>query len=86
MSAPRAEPDDKEIDLEIARCFPLAKDFKDTLLGIFVFQRRTLRAFESADYVFSIVILSERGKFIRNFHLQLAALPGDSKGRIQARF
>ncbi len=29
--------DDEEVDLEIGGCFPLAEDFEDPFLGIFVF-------------------------------------------------
>src|SRR5262249_23254938 len=50
MPAPLADSDHKEVDLEIARRLPLPEDFKDSFLGILVFNRRTLRAFEPADY------------------------------------
>src|SRR5436190_18635976 len=51
VPAPLADPDDEELDLEITRRLPLAEDFEDALLGILVFHRRTLRAFEPADDV-----------------------------------
>ena len=52
VPAPLADSDHKEVDLEISRRLPLAEDFEDSLLGILVLHRRTLRAFEKADHVF----------------------------------
>src|SRR4051812_13427417 len=42
----------EEVDLEIARCLPLTEYLEDALLGIFVFNGRTLRSFEPANHVF----------------------------------
>src|SRR5579859_4986118 len=52
VPAPLADTDHKEVDLEIVRCLPLAKDFEDSLLGILVLHGRSLRALEPADHVF----------------------------------
>jgi hypothetical protein len=41
----------EKLDLEIGGRLPLTKHLKDSLLGILVFHRRTLRALEPADYV-----------------------------------
>ncbi len=54
MPAPLADPDHKEIDLEIARALPLTEDLKDPLLGVLIFHRRALRPLEPADYVFHL--------------------------------
>src|SRR2546426_9583620 len=51
MPAPLAHTHYKELDLEVGRRLPLTKHFKDSLLSILVFHRRTLRAFEPADHV-----------------------------------
>ena len=64
VPAPLADSDHKEIDLEIARRFPLAEDFEDSLLGILVFDRRTLRAFEPADHIFHLPAFLKRGEFL----------------------
>src|SRR5207244_6680135 len=54
MSTPLAHTHYEHLNLEITWRLPLAKHFKDSLLGIFVLHRRTLRAFEPADHVFHL--------------------------------
>jgi hypothetical protein len=51
MPTPFAHTHYEKLDLEIGGRLPLPKHLKDSLLGILVFHRRTLRALEPADYV-----------------------------------
>lgn len=51
VPAPFTDADHKEVDLEIARRLPLAEDFEDSLLGVLVFDRRTLRTLGPTDHV-----------------------------------
>src|ERR1700691_897942 len=52
MPTPLAHTNDEKLDLEIGWRLPLAKHLEDSLLGVLILDRRTLRAFEPADYVF----------------------------------
>src|SRR3954465_8672988 len=49
VTAPFADADHEEVDLEIGRCFPLAEDFENALLRVLVFHSGALRAFGPAD-------------------------------------
>src|SRR2546427_2574640 len=51
MPTPLADSYHEEVDLEIGGRLPLTENLKDSLLGILVFDWRTLRAFEPADHV-----------------------------------
>ena len=51
MPTPFAHSHYKQLDLEICGRLPLSEYFKDSLLGILVLFRRTLRAFEPTDHV-----------------------------------
>src|SRR5947199_4907630 len=51
MPTPLAHSHYEELDLEVGWRLPLTKHIKDSLLGILVLHRRTLRAFEPADHV-----------------------------------
>jgi hypothetical protein len=53
MPTPLTHADYEKLDLEIGWRLPLAKHLEDSLLGILVLYRRTLRAFEPADYLIS---------------------------------
>ena len=51
ISSPIANTNHEELDLEIRWGLPLAKHFEDSFLGIFLFQRGTLRTFIPTDHV-----------------------------------
>ena len=55
MPAPLADPHYEQFDLEIGGRLPLTEHLKDSLLGILVLHRRTLRAFEPADHVLHLI-------------------------------
>jgi hypothetical protein len=57
MPTPLAHTDHEKPDFEIGWRLPLAKHLEDSLLGILILQRRTLRAFESADLTARVVVL-----------------------------
>src|SRR5579885_1656587 len=82
VPAPFADPDHEKIDFETARGFPLTEDFKDSLLGVLVLDRRTLRALEPADYIFhlssppaSASLTSPNCAFIVSFHKRARMSP-----------
>jgi hypothetical protein len=54
MASPVADTNDEKLDLEIGWGFPVTKYFKNSLLGILVLHRRTLRTFEPADHGFHV--------------------------------
>src|SRR5258708_20711992 len=51
VPTPLADSDHEELDLEIGGRLPLTEYLKDSLLGILVFDGRTLRTLEPADHV-----------------------------------
>jgi hypothetical protein len=51
MPTPLAHPNYEKFDLEIGRRLPLAKHLEDSLLGVLILDRRTLRAFEPAGVI-----------------------------------
>src|SRR6202040_2745001 len=55
MPTPVAHPHYEELDLKISWRLPLPKHLKDSLLGILVLRRRTLRPFVPADHVFHLI-------------------------------
>jgi hypothetical protein len=57
VPTPLAHTYHEKLDLEIGWRLPLAKHLKDSLLGILILYRRTLRAFEPADYVWHVLLL-----------------------------
>src|SRR5438067_824002 len=57
VPTPLAHTHHEKFNLEIGRRLPLAEDLEDSLLGILVLYRRTLRAFEPADDVLHILLL-----------------------------
>src|SRR5712691_12304331 len=61
MPTPLAHAHYEKLDLEIGWRLPLTKHLEDSLLGILILYRRTLRAFEPADYVFHLVLLCSNG-------------------------
>ena len=63
VASPLADPDDKELDFEVRRRLPIAKDLKDAFLGVFVLDRRALWALEPADYIFHWISLPENREF-----------------------
>src|SRR5690349_22047385 len=54
MATPLAHANYEKLDLEISWRLPLAKHLKDSLLGILILHRRTLRALEPADDVLHV--------------------------------
>src|ERR1700692_1919072 len=57
MPTPLAHTNYEKLDLEIGWRLPLAKHLEDSLLRVLILHRRTLRAFEPADYVFHFLLL-----------------------------
>src|ERR1035441_2045598 len=47
----------EQLDLEVGWRLPLAKHIQDSLLGILILRRRTLRAFEPTDHVLHLFSL-----------------------------
>src|SRR3989442_15348805 len=68
MPTPLAHTHYEELDLEVGWRLPLTKHIKDSLLGILVLHRRTLRAFEPADHVLhlasSFIALKSSGRLL----------------------
>src|SRR5258708_1746232 len=57
MPTPLAHTHDEHLDLELGWRLPLTKNIQDSLLGIFVLHRGTLRAFEPANHVLHPLLL-----------------------------
>jgi hypothetical protein len=66
MPTPLAHTYDEKLDLEIGWRLPPAKHLEDSLLGILILHRRTLRAFEPADYVLHLFSFVPNGLTDRN--------------------
>src|ERR1700692_4487684 len=56
MPTPLAHTHHEKLDLEIGWRLPLAKHLEDSLLGILILYRGTLRPFEPADYVSHLLL------------------------------
>src|SRR5439155_17298357 len=52
VPTPISHADNEHFDLEVGGGLPWTKDFKDSLLGILVFERRTLGAFKPTEHIF----------------------------------
>src|SRR6266571_1223961 len=74
MPTPLAHTHYEELDLKIGWRLPLTKHLKDSLLGILVLRRRTLRAFEPADHVLHLISFIANGLTDQN---RLSLLLGD---------
>src|SRR6266852_424436 len=74
MPTPLAHTHYEQLDLEIGWRLPLTKHIKDSLLGILVLRRRTLRAFEPADHVLHLISFIANGL---TDHNRLSLLLGD---------
>src|SRR6266566_3170616 len=61
MPTPLAHTYYEHLDLEIGRRLPRTEHLKDSLLGILVLDRRTLRAFEPADHVLHLISFIANG-------------------------
>src|ERR1017187_1716010 len=85
MPTPLSNTHHEKLDLEIGWRLPLAKHLEDSLLGILILYRRTLRAFEPADYVFHVLLLflrmSDRSQRF-SLHRRRLVVPGEGTPRV----